>query len=78
MGKKESKKKKKVTYIDDGSTIADMSGIGSGIGGKKQPYSTLEDKKTTFFRAMRQMFIPMLVTMGFICLIFLIAYLMLW
>lgn len=77
MGKKNNGKKKKVTYIDDGSTIADMSGIGSGIGGRKQPYSTLEDKKTTFFRAMRQMFVPMLITIGFICLIFLIAYLML-
>ena len=77
MSKKGEKKKKKVTYIDDGSTIADMSGIGSGAGGRKQPYSTLEDKKTTFFRAMRQMFVPMLITIGFICLIFLLAYLML-
>ena len=77
MGKKGEKKKKKVTYVDDGSTIADMSGVTGGFGRRQENISNIESRKTTFFRAMRQMFVPMLVTMGFISLIFLIAYILL-
>ena len=78
MSKKSDKKKKKVTYVDDGSTIADMSGVSGGFGGRRGGnISNLEDKKTTFFRAQRQMFVPMLIVMGFLSLIFLIAYILL-
>ncbi len=75
MSKKSDKKKKKVTYIDDGSTIADMSALGGGRTGG--PRGTLKEQKNTFFRAMRMMFIPMLVAMGLISVAYLIVYLML-
>ena len=74
--KKDKKKKNKVTYIDDGSTIADMSGVGgrrpSGLsnGGAKERF-------TTYMKAVRQMFVPMLVTMGAITVVFGILYLIL-
>lgn len=73
---KKKKKKEKVTYIDDGSTIADMSALGGGRsmnlgerGGRKEQWETYK-------RAVRQMFKPMLVTMGAICIIFLVLYLL--
>lgn len=74
MSKK--KKKEKITYIDDGRTIADMSGVGGGKrgGGSR---GSLKEQKETFFKAMRMMFVPMLIVMGFITIAYLIAYLML-
>jgi hypothetical protein len=74
---KKKKKKEKITYIDDGSTIADMSALDGGRrtmnigerGGAKERWQTYK-------RAVRQMFKPMLVTMGAICVIFLILYLL--
>lgn len=74
---KKKKKKEKVTYIDDGSTVVDMSALNGGRrsmnlgerGGRKEQWETYK-------RAVRQMFKPMLVTMGAICIIFLILYLL--
>ena len=72
------KKKKKTTYYDDGSTIADMSALSGGRrtmninekGGFRAQFRTYRD-------AVRKMFVPMLVTMGAITLVFLILYLLL-
>ncbi len=74
MSKK--KKKEKITYIDDGRTIADMSSVGgTKRGGGAR--GSLKEQKATFFKAMRMMFVPMLIVMGFITIAYLIAYLML-
>ena len=76
MGKK--KKKTKVTYIDDGSTIADMSALGGskGKGGMKLP-STFSDRTKTFFSAMKMMIGPMFVAITIIGVTFLIGWLFL-
>ena len=87
MSKKKNKKKEKVKYIDDGRTIADMSGTSKmnvllggtsgnsrGRGGRHAP---LKDQAKTFFGAMRMMFIPMLITMGIMTVAFGIMYVIL-
>lgn len=55
----QKEKKVKVVYYDDGSTIADM-------GGTKRPQRTkvpFKERARTFFRVMRQMVLPMLITL---------------
>ena len=86
MSKKKNKKKDKIKYIDDGRTLADMSGtsrmnvfLGSGNerrgrGGRRAP---LKDQAKTFFGAMRMMFVPMLIMMGIITVAFGIMYVVL-
>lgn len=76
MGKK--KNRKKVTYVDDGSTIADMSMLGGrkDKGGMKMP-STLSDRTKTFFGAMKMMIGPMFVAITIIGATFLIGWFLL-
>ena len=76
----EKQKKEKITYIDDGRTIADMSGVQSGASKyfRNVPsYSTGREKWTTFWDAFRMMLLPtavfgagMLVVFGLMYLIF--------
>ena len=80
------KKKEKIIYIDDGRTIADMSGVSRGLKGpkketkKKVPYTprnltgrgTLRDQWETYKNAVKMMFVPMLVVLAAIFLIFLV------
>ena len=85
--KKQKKEREKITWIDDGSTVADMSGVGRGLGGnrpskpkptnkKGKPMNRFQECATTYFGAMKMMFIPMLVTLGIICLVFLILWIL--
>ena len=75
---KNKKKKEKVRYIDDGRTIADMSGVGGmRYGGGYKPRASLREQKNTFFAAQRKMFLPMLAVIGLLTAIFLIAYILL-
>ena len=81
MSKKYNKKKKqKVTYIDDGSSIADMSGVG---GGKRKtpntprPRATFKEQWKTYTDAVKMMFLPMLAVLGMLALAFLLVYLIL-
>ena len=77
-------KKEKIVWVDDGSTVADMSGVGrkprrdAGADatrkGKKPP-SRMRDCANTYVATMRMMIVPMLVTMGIICLVFLLLWL---
>ena len=76
---KEKKKKEKITYIDDGRTIADMSSVG---GGKKRsnntplrPRASAKEQWQTYWSAVKMMFLPMLVVIGILCVTFLVAYL---
>ncbi len=78
MGKKKEKKEK-ITYIDDGRTIADMSGVkGEMDWTRKGTTSSVKDIWRTYWSAVRMMFKPMLVVVGFITAVFLIAYLIFW
>ena len=59
-------KKEKIEYIDDGRTLADMSGINAGFGkyfrsDDSYSYSTFGDKWRTFWTAFRMMLLPTLV-----------------
>lgn len=72
---KNKKKKEKITYIDDGRTIADMSGVSGGLSsGKKTKKKTVNGVTPlgTYLSAVKMMFVPMLFVLGFI----LVAYML--
>ena len=76
MSNNKKKKKKKPTLIDDGSTVADMSGINKArLRGRST--GTPKEQFQTYMRAVKQMIIPMLVTMAAITLVFGVIYLLL-
>ena len=65
------KNKEKITYIDDGRTLADMSGFtGPRLGGRVGPSPRFRDVWKTYWNAVRMMFLPMLAVIGAICIIF--------
>ena len=91
MGKKKQaapkKKREKIVWVDDGSTVADMSGVGGGLGGnrppkprpttqKGKPMNRFQSCAATYFGAMKMMFVPMLVVLGIICLVFLFLWIL--
>ncbi len=60
--KEKKEKKQKIVYIDDGSTVADMSGTFK----KKRPprqKSTAKEKMRTYFSVVKKMILPMLCTL---------------
>ena len=75
-------KKKKPKYIDDGRTIADMSGVN---GMKKRsddklerldrPNSSFKAQWNTYWSTVKAMLLPMLVVIGIICVVFGLMYL---
>jgi len=76
---KEKKNKKKVTYIDDGRTIADMSGVGKKRPEKKldrldKPDSSFKAQWNTYWSTVKMMILPMFVVIGIICVAFGIMY----
>ena len=72
--KKEKKKKEKITYIDDGRSFADMSNVTGGFGRfGTGTTSSFKDIWETYWSAVKMMFKPMLVVIGFLCVIFGIA-----
>lgn len=75
---KEKKKKEKITYIDDGRSFADLSNVhGLGDGMKFSKMGTTSSPKDiwdTYWAAVRFMFKPMLVVIGFLCVLFGLAY----
>ena len=79
--KKAKKDKKKTVYIDDGSTISDMSGVGRSRFpiSKENPGSraTLGEMFRTYTDAVRMMFLPMLAVLGIIAVAFLLVYFLL-
>ena len=83
MGKRNKQnKKEKTVYIDDGSTIADMSPVTGKKTSKSHtkasvPRSAFRDQMRTFTDAQRMMFLPMLAVLGFLALAFLIVYILL-
>ena len=86
MSKKNSKKEKKekVVYVDDGSTVFDMSGLDSTkrFSQKQQQSFSRPIKQParwkailqTYFDSVRMMLLPMLVFVAAICILFLILW----
>lgn len=77
---KDRKPKEKITYIDDGSTVADMRGTtrNGDKSGYKPPRrrSTFSEKMSTYFAAMRAMVLPMLVVLAVMTGMYLVLTLM--
>ena len=76
LNTKDKNDKSKEKYVDDGSTIVDMSALdnyGFRAGGSK---STFKEKFKTYIDTVKLMIIPMLVTIGIICVAFGLLYLM--
>ena len=72
MSKKKNKnkqKKQKVVYVDDGSTVVDMS---AATPPKKK--SSFKEKAHTYFSTVKKMVLPMLVTLLAFTIVFLIMY----
>ncbi|MBQ3196087.1 MAG: hypothetical protein IJB65_06435 [Clostridia bacterium] len=75
MGKK--KKKEKIVYYDDGSSVADMSKLDSKPKFEYKgtaPIKSLKAQSQTFFGAMKMMFVPMLVVICGLCILYMILY----
>lgn len=71
------KKKEKIIYVDDGRTIADMSGVSSGprlSGRGVRPAPKFKDVWKTYWGAVKMMFTPMLVVVVAMCVIYMILY----
>ena len=62
------KKKEKITYVDDGRTIADMSNVRGGYTLRSRsagrPRASLREQWDTFWSAMKMMLLPTLVAGG--------------
>ena len=76
-------KKKKPQYVDDGRTIADMSGV---TGMKKRPdkFDNLERPDSsfkaqwkTYWSTVKVMLLPMFIVLGIICVAFGLMYILL-
>ena len=79
MSDKEKEKKEKPVYVDDGRTIADMSGVERGASrffSDTPSYSSFRDKWTTFWGAFRMMLLPTLVFGAALALLFGIMWLL--
>jgi hypothetical protein len=74
-----SKKKEKITYVDDGRTIADMSAMRNGTRlhdrNPYRPKPKFKDVWKTYWSAVRMMVKPMLVVIAAMAVVYLLAYL---
>lgn len=79
-------KKEKKIYIDDGSSIADMSMLGKSSSSKRSLHETkysnnhrptFKECFKTYIETVKLMLIPMLITIGIISIAFLLVYLIL-
>lgn len=74
------KKKEKIVYYDDGRTVADMSGVQGGprLQSSWRPKHERKAIRQTYWNAVKRMFVPMLVVMTGICIIYMILYAFFW
>ncbi len=71
------KKKEKVIYVDDGRTLADMSGV-SGPRLTRNPAKAstrFKDAWKTYWNAVKMMFLPMLAVIGALVVLYGVMYL---
>lgn len=70
------KKKEKVTYVDDGRSLADLSGVTGGIRLPKRPAgvprASLKEQWETYKSAAKMMLTPMLVIVVGLAIIYMI------
>lgn len=72
-------KKQKITYIDDGRPIADMSNLPQGLNWTKQgTSSSFRDIWRTYWQATRMMLLPTLAAVGLLVVVYLIVTLVFW
>ena len=79
MGKKKEKKEK-IRYYDDGSTVADMSGVKDRRlpgGDPLRPRATAKEKWDTYWNAVKMMFGPMCFVLVILGSAYMILYLLL-
>ena len=72
------KKKEKITYVDDGRTLADMSGVGGSRLTDRNPHRprpAFKEVWKTYWSAVKMMVKPMLVVIAALCVMYLLAYL---
>ncbi len=71
------KKKEKITYIDDGRTLADMSGLSGPRLSRDsiKPAPKFKDAWATYWNAVKMMFLPMLAVIGGLVIIYGVMYL---
>lgn len=75
----EKKKKQKITYIDDGRTIADMSNLPPRASWTKRgTTSSFKDIWHTYWQATKMMLVPALIAVGLLAIIYLIITLIFW
>ena len=72
------KKKEKITYVDDGRTLADMSGVSGPkfSRSKGQPGVRLKDAWATYWNTTKMMFLPMLAVIGAMLVLYVVMYLL--
>ena len=71
-------KREKITYVDDGSTIADMSGLADGRHEKRHPATPrpkFGEVWHTYWAATKMMLLPTLVFAGGLILIYIVIWL---
>ena len=72
------KNKEKIVYIDDGRTIADMSGVTGGFSHRSrpswQPRPRFKEVWNTYWTVVKLMMKPMLVVVGGIGIIYVLMY----
>ena len=72
-------KKEKITYIDDGRTIADMSGLSSRLEfTKRGTSSSFKDIWRTYWQATKMMLKPTLIAVAFLIIVYLIITIIFW
>ncbi len=75
----DKKKKEKITYIDDGRTIADMSNLPSRAQWTKRgTTSNFKEIWRTYWQATKMMLKPTLVAVGFLVVVYLIITIIFW
>ena len=72
------KKKEKVVYVDDGRSLADMSGVSSpGLSGKSGQYrASFKEQWQTYLSAVKMTVKPMLLVIAALCIAYGIVYLL--
>lgn len=68
------KKKEKVVYVDDESTLADMSAFRGDTVESNQSNGTAGDRWNTYWSAVKMMFGPMLVVIVGMCIVYMITW----
>lgn len=68
--KKKKNKKPKVSYIDDGRSLADMSAVGGRRLPKRGTSASFGEIWSTYWSAVRMMVKPMLVVIACLCAVY--------